>query len=121
MRAAILLSVLLAACSKPSSSAPPHNFELHCASSDTDKESRLFCLRIDSRSGEVVRVDHAALPTSNGPTVGPVGPSGTYALACDATVTTTRSDLYCVRLHRGTGEMLLIGLPSLPTIPAGAR
>lgn len=104
------------ACGRDASA--PANFELHCDSSDTATESRLFCMRLDTRSGEVVRVNHTALPQTSGTSP---GPSGSYALACDATTTTTRSDLYCIRLDRRSGEMVLLALPALPVIPPASR
>ncbi len=118
MSASRLALVVCAACS---SSAPTDfNYELRCTASNTETESKLFCVRLDTRSGEVVRVDYAALPVSDGPTTAPVARAGTYALSCDATATKTRSDLYCLRLNRDSGEMLLLALPTLPRIPAGA-
>ncbi|MFT3711382.1 MAG: hypothetical protein QM817_27430 [Archangium sp.] len=39
------------------SSSPP-NFELTCRSSNTATAAELFCLRTDTRSGDVVRVKH---------------------------------------------------------------
>jgi hypothetical protein len=117
MSASSLALLLLVACSTPAA-APDFNYDLRCTASNTETESKLFCLRIDTRTGEVVRVDYGALAVSNGPTAAPPARAGTYALSCDATSTKTRSDLYCLRLNRDTGEMLLLGLPALPHIPA---
>jgi len=95
-------------------------YQLVCDSSDTPHQSSLFCLRNDTQTGDVKRVAIAEIPVSQGPTAAAPAPSGTYELVCHATRTEDASDLYCVRLHTQTGEMLLVALPKVGIIPEGA-
>ena len=118
----VVLAIGLAGC-KPSASQEPAttaapNFELACKSSNTATAAELFCIRTDTRSGDVVRVKHLSLPTSNGPTgTGAAGRPGLFTTACEPTSTDTRSDLYCIRLNTETGEMLLVNLQKVGVIP----
>ncbi len=117
--AAFVLSLL--ACTDkpgPGKAAAPPRYQLHCESSDTAESSQLFCVRMDTRTGDVRRVDLDQLTRSAGPTaVAEPEPDGTFQLACDATVTDKRSDLYCLRLNTRSGELLLIGLPKVGKFP----
>lgn len=118
MRASLALA--LAACAPargdPAPAALP--FELVCDSADTDASSTLFCVRLDTRDGDVRAVDLAALAISNGPTrVESAAAPGTFALACDGTSTAATADFRCVRLDRRTGDLLLVGLPRVPITP----
>jgi hypothetical protein len=92
-------------------------FDLVCDSTDTRTASTLFCMRIDTRTGDVLRVDLSRLPQSNGPTGAADEPAGTYQLVCDATNTESRGDFRCVRVNRRTGELLLIRLPKVGQVP----
>ena len=65
-------------------------------------------------------MDYHQLVVASGPTAAAVGPLGTYQLECEATFSATRSDLYCIRMNTETGEMLLVALPTLETIPPPA-
>jgi hypothetical protein len=102
---------------------PPHptvamNYDLVCDSADTNESSTMFCMRIDTRNGDVLFVDQTKLTQSNGPTAAAVAePAGTYQLVCDSTNTPTKADFRCLRLHRGTGEVLLVGLPKVGKVP----
>jgi hypothetical protein len=114
------LLLLVAACtSSATATAPPQpNFELTCRASNTSTAAELFCIRTDTRNGSVVRVMHNSLPVSNGPTaVGVAEPPGSYTTVCDATSTTTRSDLYCIRMNTRTGDMMLVNLQKIDSIP----
>lgn len=94
------------------------NYDLVCDSADTDESSTMFCIRIDTRNGDILFVDQTKLTLSNGPTAAAtVEPAGSYLLVCDSTNTPAKADFRCLRLHRGTGEMLLVGLPKLGKIP----
>ena len=122
MKRALLF--LIAACAKTPSGTPPAatankpNFELDCRASNTATAAELFCIRTDTRNGSVVRVMHHTLPTSNGPTAVAVPEEpGSYSTVCDATSTTTRADLYCVRLNTRTGDMMLVNLQKIDSIP----
>lgn len=96
------------------------NYQLTCSSTDTRTGSSLFCLRHDTRTGEVHRVAIDRIPVSQGPTTAASGPPGRYDLVCDATSSELRSDLYCIRLNAETGELLLIALPKTPQFPSPA-
>jgi len=121
MSRAVLLALVVAGCTTASTaSAPPPqpNFELDCRASNTATAAELFCVRTDTRNGSIVRVLHGSLPVSNGPTAVSVAePPGTYTTVCDATSTTTRSDLYCIRLNTRTGDMMLVNLQKIESIP----
>jgi hypothetical protein len=118
-RAALLLA--LGACgnsSAMSSASSRPNYELSCTASNTATAAEVFCIRTDTRNGSVVRVLQNSLPVSNGPTAVSVAePAGSYMTACDATSTTTHSDLYCVRMNTRTGDMMLINLQKIEAIP----
>jgi hypothetical protein len=121
MRTVVLITIALAACDTTvvGHGGGGANFELDCESSDTATATELFCVRTDTRNGEVLRVNYSALPTSNGPTVvAKAGPPGRYQTVCDATSTDTRSDFYCIRLDTETGDMMLINLTKVDRIPA---
>lgn len=119
----VLFAMTLAGC-KPSASTETASattapyYELDCKSSNTATAAELFCIRTDTRTGEVVRVRHLSLPTSNGPTgLGTAGRPGLFTTACAATSTDSRSDLYCVRMNTATGELLLVNLQKVGSIP----
>ena len=97
--------------------ASSRRFELVCDSSDTRESSTLFCTRIDTRTGDVKRIDISKLSQSNGPTAAAEERDGTYQLVCDSTDTEARSDFRCVRINTETGELLLVGLPKVEVIP----
>ena len=113
----------LSACSKPSSrqSDKKPNFELVCDSTDTRDSATLFCIRHDTRDGDVQQVAVNALPRSKEATATEVGQPGSYTLRCQATRTAELSDLFCVRLNTQTGDMLLIALPKIGIVPVGAE
>lgn len=112
----LLPVLLLAACD--GQPAAPARYELRCNSSNTKQQSQLFCVRHDTTTGDVKRVNIERLPRSSGPTAAASGPEGTYQLVCEATSTETRSDFYCVRLNRKTGELLMVALPKVGAVPA---
>jgi hypothetical protein len=91
-------------------------YELTCDSSDTRQTSALFCVRLDSSTGDVKRVDLTKLKYTTGSTMGPEKGLGVYQLVCDSTSTDIRSEFHCVRLDRSTGEVVMIGLPKVETI-----
>ncbi len=127
MNRACLLLVFGAACtrsetSKPEAKGSPPaapNFELLCDSSDAKASSMLYCMRHDTRNGDVKRVLWDHLPATQGSTEAAVGPPGRYQLACHATRNEASSDLFCVRVNTETGEMMLINLGKTGTLPAG--
>lgn len=118
-RCLVLAVTLLAGCkdAPAGDASTPPNFELDCESSDTATASELFCVRTDTRTGDILRVTYGQLPTSNGPTAAPEGRAGRFTTVCDATSTDTRSDFYCIRLDTDTGEMLLVNLQKVAAFP----
>jgi hypothetical protein len=115
---AIVIAVgALTACRDGGGAASPL-FELDCDSSDTAKASHLFCVRTDTRNGEILRVNPLQLPTTSGSTAVAAGGPGRFTTVCDATVTDTHSDFYCIRLNTETGELVLINLQKVDIVPA---
>lgn len=94
------------------------NFELDCAPSNTSNAAVLFCVRTDTRSGEVMNVNIFALPVSTGSTRVGDGPAGRFTTTCDATSTNTHSDFYCVRMNTDSGEMVMVNLQKIGSIPS---
>lgn len=95
-------------------SAP--RYELACESSDTRQTSALFCVRLDSSTGDVKRVDLGKVKATTGSTMGPEKGPGAYQLVCDSTNTEARSEFHCVRLDRFSGELVVIGLPKVEAV-----
>ncbi len=92
-------------------------FDLAGEGSATDTTGTAYCVRTDTRSGDVVRVDLNSLPVSNGPTGTASGPAGRYKTVCSAVNMAERSDFYCVRLNTESGELLMINLTKVGEIP----
>lgn len=120
---AVAIALVLAACARDpgaptaGAAAPAPAYTLACHASNTATSAQVHCVRTDTRTGDVVRVDHARLPISNGPTASAPAPAGRYQLACTATATDQRSDFYCVRLDTQTGDLMLINLLKVGQIP----
>ena len=96
------------------------NYQLVCDSSDTKDRSSLFCIRMDTRNGDIKVVAVDKIAVSQGPTASEARDPGTYQIECHATRNEQSSDLYCLRLNRASGEMLLVALPKVGTVPAAA-
>jgi len=105
------------AAAPPAPAAAAFPYDLVCDSSDTQQSSTLFCMRIDTRTGDVRAINLTKLPVSNGPTASPEGPAGTYVLVCDSTDTPARSEFRCLRMNRQTGELLVVSLPKVGVLP----
>jgi hypothetical protein len=121
-RAAAALAALLVGCSgRPeaarAASAPAANFTLDCAPSNTDTAAQLFCVRTDTRSGEVKRVSYLQVPVVAGSATTASAEAGTFQTECAATSTPQRSDFYCLRLNVVTGEIVLVNLQKSAQIP----
>lgn len=113
----MLLGVLLGAgCPGPGGGERPA-FELSCHSASTATSRQVHCVRTDTRSGDVLRVDLARLPQSNGPTASGQGPAGRFHTACATAASSEQADFYCVRLNTDTGELLLLNLGKLGQLP----
>jgi hypothetical protein len=120
MRLALIATVLAIGCGRATSPAAGRaaNFELVCDSANTATSAELQCVRNDTRTGDVVRIDYMQLPSTNGPTAAAASDPGTYTTACRATSMTSRADFYCIRMNTATGELMLINLQKVATIPA---
>ena len=117
MRAALLLGTLALSASCAGAAPPSPSFRLDCAASDTDTAAQVYCVRTDTRSGDVKRVNIYELPVSNGPTASAAGRPGLYQTVCAATSTPQRSDFFCVRLNVDTGDLLLVNLTKVGQLP----
>ncbi len=124
MRAVVVALLLASGCRQEpatpavtSGGGASPNYELDCASSDTATAAQLYCVRTDTRTGDILRVNHMALPASNGSTAAGNAPAGRFTTVCDATSTDTRSDFYCVRMNTESGEMLLVNLQKVGSLP----
>jgi hypothetical protein len=120
-----LLALALAACSpgkdSPAAAAPggaaSPNFELACVAANTSTAAQMQCLRTDTRTGEVLLVDYMRLPVTPGSSALESGPPGRYTTSCAAPSSAQRADLYCVRLNTSSGDMLLVNLTKVGTLP----
>ena len=107
--------------STPGKSDPLPNFQLICDAANTATSAELQCVRADTRTGDVVRINYLQLPTTNGPTATTAGPAGTYTTACSATSMTTRADFYCLRMNTVTGELMLLNLQKVAVYPDATK
>lgn len=92
-------------------------FQLACEGSATHTSGQIYCVRTDTRSGDVLKIDLAKLPISNGPTGAAAGPAGRYDTKCVAINMAERSDFACVRLNTESGELMLVNLQKVDTLP----
>jgi hypothetical protein len=119
----LLFAALLLGCPQPQTGAgggggaPPPNFTLQCRSASTATSRNVHCIRTDTRSGAVERVALDKIPVSQGPTAVSAAPAGRYQTSCIAAQSDTQADFYCVRINTDSGEMLMINLQKVPTIP----
>jgi len=117
-RLALIGLVMVAACAtKDQRGYVAGRFELACDSADTVEKSTLFCVRTDTRDGDVMVVDLDRLPITSGASKAAEAPAGTYQTVCDSTVTPQKSDFGCVRLDTRTGELVVLRLSELPHWP----
>jgi hypothetical protein len=119
---ALLAALVAAGCNRDVASradAGGRAFELSCTGSSTHTSGSMQCVRLDTRNGDVQRIDLGKLPASNGPTSSAtVGPAGLFQLACAAVNMAERSDFACVRLNTQTGELMLINLMKVGQVPS---
>jgi len=92
-------------------------FQLDCEGSATNTSGQIYCVRTDTRSGDVLKIDMAKLPISNGPTGAAAGPAGRYDTKCVAINMAERSDFACVRLNTESGELMLVNLQKVDSLP----
>lgn len=109
----LLFGLLGLACCR---AEPAPAFTLSCHSASTASSRQLHCVRTDTRNGEVLRVDLEKLPATNGPTAALEGPAGRYQTA-GAAASDDRADFYCARLNTENGELMVINLSKVPTVP----
>lgn len=112
----VLLLVAASGCPAPRAAEGPA-FALSCHSASTATSRQVHCVRTDTRTGDVLRVDLAKLPQSNGPTASGLGPAGRFHTACATAASSEQADFYCVRLNTDTGELLLLNLGKLGQLP----
>jgi hypothetical protein len=93
------------------------NFTLSCHSASTASSRAVHCIRTDTRNGDIQRVTLDKLPVSNGVTAGAPGPVGRYSTSCVAASSDNQADFYCVRLNTDSGEMMMVNLTKVPTMP----
>ena len=120
MKHLVLTAAILAiGCGRATSPAAASraNYELVCDSANTATSAELQCVRNDTRTGDVQRIDYLRLPSTNGPTAAAAGEPGTYTTVCRATSMTERADFYCIRMNTATGELMLINLQKVAAIP----
>jgi hypothetical protein len=117
-RAIIVPLLVVAACGeRGGNGAAPPRFAIACDSADTSDKSTLFCVRTDSKNGDVSVVDLDRLPITSGAARAADERDGTYQTVCDSTVTPQKSDFRCVRIHTGTGDVVMLRLSELPRWP----
>jgi hypothetical protein len=92
----------------------PGPFALACDSADTTQRSTLFCVRTDTRDGDVLVVDLETAPVTTGSSRASLEPAHTYQTVCDSTVTPEQSDFRCLRLNTRTGDIVVLRLSELP-------
>jgi hypothetical protein len=118
MRRAVAVALLMTACGTGGRAEPPRpRYQLVCDSADTAQQSTLFCVRTDTRNGDAFVVDLDRLPITSGASKAADERDGTYQTVCDSTVTPQKSDFRCVRLHTGTGDVIVLRLSELPHWP----
>jgi hypothetical protein len=121
---AAALSMTLAGCERGGggkgggAAAAEGAFQLVCAGSATNTSGAAYCVRTDTRSGDVLKIDIPRLPISNGPTGAAAGPVGRFDTQCVAVNMAERSDFYCIRLNTESGELMLINLQKVGDLPA---
>lgn len=118
---ALLAALVAVGCTRDASriDAGGRAFELSCTGSATNTSGSMQCVRLDTRTGDVQRVDLGKLPTSNGSTASAtLGPEGLFQLACAAVNMAERSDFACVRLNTQTGDLMLINLMKVGQVPS---
>ncbi|MGE0400499.1 MAG: hypothetical protein AB7T06_27555 [Kofleriaceae bacterium] len=115
MRFAVLV-LALSACAKTGASPRPA-FELDCDSADTDTQATLYCVRTDTRNGDVVVLDLAKLPLTTGSAKAADAQAGTYVTHCSSTNTAQKADFRCVRMDSRTGDVVMLRLSELPRWP----
>lgn len=114
--APIFAALLAAGCSQAHAAAERPRYELACDSSDTEKQSALYCVRSDLQTGEVRLVELGTVPSAAG---GPaqLTEQGAFQIVCDSTVTPARSEFHCLRLNRRTGKVERLVVPDLRRFP----
>ncbi len=116
---ASLLSLVLGCGPAPALATPergPARYELSCDSSDTAQTSALFCVRLDTSTGDVKRIDLSKVKSTTGSTMGAEKGAGAFSIVCDSTDTAARSEFHCIRLDRATGEVVVVSLPKVESI-----
>jgi hypothetical protein len=115
--AALAVACVAAGCDRGGAAKGAPRYQLACDSADTAESSTLFCVRTDTHNGDATIVDVGRLPITSGSSRAGDEQNGTYQTVCDSTVTPKKSDFTCLRLHTGTGDVVLLRLAELPHWP----
>jgi hypothetical protein len=110
------IAAVAAGCTNAPGAAPPR-YQLACEGANTPQQATLFCIRLDSRNGEAMVIDHDKLPVTTGSSRALDEADATYRIECASTATAQRSDFRCLRLHTRTGEVVMLRLSELPHWP----
>jgi hypothetical protein len=119
-----LLACLAVACTTSPAASPMSTaarFHLQCRSSNTASAAEIHCVRTDTASGSILKVEIFKLPVSQGPTDTAAVRAGRFQTECAAASTASKSEFYCVRLDTETGELMLVNLQKIPPFPASSR
>jgi hypothetical protein len=111
------IATVAAGCANAPGTAPPPRYQLACDGANTPQQATLFCIRLDSRSGEALVIDLDKLPVTAGASRALDEADATYRIECASTATAQRSDFRCLRLHTRTGEVVMLRLSELPHWP----
>lgn len=114
--ALLAAGLAVGACTSPvtATAEGPGPFALACDSADTTQRSTLFCVRTDTRDGDVLVVDLETAPVTTGSSRATLDAAFTYQTVCDSTVTPEQSDFRCLRLNTRTGDIVVLRLSELP-------
>ena len=115
---ALLLFALVGCADGAAAPSPAPRFQLSCDSADTSTHSALFCVRTDTRDGDVRVLELDRLPVTSGSARVAAAPAGSFQTVCDATSTPNKADFRCLRLDTRTGDVVTLRLSELPTWPA---
>lgn len=93
------------------------NFTLSCHSASTATARQVHCIRTDTRTGEVQRVNIDKLPVSTGSSGGAAAAAGRYQTSCVTAATADQADFICARINTESGEMMMVNLQKVTQVP----
>lgn len=101
----------------PGAGAPSANFTLSCHSASTATSRQVHCIRTDTRTGDVQRVNMDKLPVLAGSTGAAPGPAGRFQTSCVTAASAEQADFLCARLNTESGEMMMVNLQKVAQVP----